>query len=238
MWAHPDLVARHARFHAQHPEREEALLGSVRWAPELHASPFVEWLNQGIQFDFASIDRPDDVPPRFFYTANVSLKTQLVREVGGFDERFSDAANEDIELAFRLHDAGMRLHYDPAALVDHFHPTDLTATLARMDKVAQGGKLLGESVRSWPVPRRPGLRHRLRAAALTVAAGVSQVPPVRERAWEFLCHEAYRESYWGVRPSDRPLLIGNRLLGLAKREEARWQGRPEGPNGLGPAGRA
>lgn len=222
MWAHPDLLARHARFHAEHPERVAALLGSARWAPELDTSPFVEWLHRGIQFDFDSIETPDDVPPQFFYTANISLKTRFVRDVGGFDEAFAKATHEDIELGFRLEAAGMRLYYDAEARVDHYHPTSIATTLERMTKVADGNRLLIERVPSWPEPRRPGLRHRVRAGALTVATALTRARSVREQAWAFVCHEALRESYWGKRPADRPLLIGSRLLGRAEREEATW----------------
>ena len=114
----------------------------------------------------------------------------------------------------------MRLSYDPDAVVDHYHPTDLHATLERMDRVGRAVVALTERVRTWPVPPRPGLRHRLRAAALAVANLVLPVRRVREAAWRFLCHEAYRESYWNVKPPDGRLLIGSRLLRIAERDEA------------------
>src|SRR5207245_6467509 len=128
----------------------------------------------------------------------------LRREAGGFDEALGES--EDTEFGFRLQHAGMRLSYDPDAVVDHYHPTDLHATLERMDRVGRAVVALTERVRTWPVPPRPGLRHRLRAAALAVANLVLPVRRVREAAWRFLCHEAYRESYWNVKPPDGRLL--------------------------------
>ena len=62
-----------------------------------------------------------------------------------------------------------------------------------------------------------------RSAGLRVHAGQALLV----LAVALLCHEAYRESYWRVRPADRPLLIGTTLLRLAKREEAKWQERAD-----------
>jgi GT2 family glycosyltransferase len=218
MWPPQDLVRRHLRFHAAHPDREAALLGRAQWAPETLPTPFMRWLEGGIQFEFGAISDRQDVEPRFFYTANVSVKTELLRDVGGFDESLRDG--EDIELGFRLQRAGMRLVYDPETFVDHFHPADLRSSLRRMQRIGRAGLTLAERVEGWPVPPRPGFRHRVKATILAVASLVFPARPVRQAAWRFLCHEAFRESYWNVTPLDRPLLIGSTLLRIAERDEA------------------
>jgi hypothetical protein len=222
-WARPDLVDRHCAFHRRRPEPEDALLGLVGWAAECRPSPFMEWLGtQGIQFGFDQIRDHERLPAGFFYTSNVSVKTEFVRAHGGFHEAFRAALFEDIDLGLRLARAGMRLAYDPEAIVEHFHPTDLLAALERVRGLGHWARLLVQRNPEWPVPRRPGSRHRLKAAALTVltAAGV-RTPAVRTAAWRFLCHEAYREGYWDVPAAGpRPLRIGVALASFAARDPA------------------
>jgi cellulose synthase/poly-beta-1,6-N-acetylglucosamine synthase-like glycosyltransferase len=54
--------------------------------------------------------------------------------VGGFDERFPTANNEDVELSYRLTEQGARLMFAPDAVVYHRHPE----TLARYLRVKFG----------------------------------------------------------------------------------------------------
>ncbi len=222
-WPRPDLVDRHCAFHRQRPEPEAALLGLVVWAAECAPSPFMEWLgSEGIQFGFGQIRDHERLPGSFFYTSNVSVKTEFVRTHGGFDEAFRAAAFEDIDLGLRLERAGMRLAYEPEAIVEHFHPTDLPGSLWRVRRAGRWARLLVERNPDWPVPRRPGGRHQLKGAALTVlvAAGV-RIPSVRTAVWRFLCHEAYREGYWDVPAAGpRPLRIGAALARRAAADPA------------------
>ena len=222
-WPRADLVERHGRLHRRRPEPELALLGHVEWAPESRPSPFMDWLNCGIQFDFDQIADPEDVRGSCFYTANVSAKTAFVLANGGFDEAFRDAAFEDIELGLRLERAGMRLAYDAATVVEHFHPYDLPGSLRRMRRLGIAALLLHERFDDWPLPRRSDARHHAKAGALTA---LNMVPrfrpaPLRHATWHFLSHQAFREGCWGIEPrGDRPLRIGSTLAGLATRDPA------------------
>jgi GT2 family glycosyltransferase len=56
--------------------------------------------------------------PRQFFTANASLPRDRFRQSGGFDTRFRRA--EDVELGYRLSDAGMRFVFEPIARVWHY----------------------------------------------------------------------------------------------------------------------
>src|SRR4051794_32686838 len=51
----PRLVAEHLAWHERQPEQEVAVIGPVRWAKEVKTTPFMRWLDRGIQFDFGSI---------------------------------------------------------------------------------------------------------------------------------------------------------------------------------------
>jgi GT2 family glycosyltransferase len=194
----PGLLARHLDFHRESPEREEALLGLVVPEPPLDRSPFIRWLHfEGAQFGYARLDPAQPAPPECFWTAHVSAKTELLRSVGGFDEIFTAAACEDAELGVRLARAGMRLRYDPGAVGEHWHPTDLERTLARMAVVGRNYRLLAERAPELPVPRPPSLRHRIRAGALTaldLLPGHSD--RLREASWRFLCDEVQREAMY------------------------------------------
>ncbi len=59
----------------------------------------------------------------------------LFDELGGFDERYSPAYCEDVDLCFRLREAGRKVYYQPAAEVVHFegasHGTDLGQGIKR-----------------------------------------------------------------------------------------------------------
>lgn len=222
-WPQSDLVERHGWQHRRRPEPEAALLGHVRWAPESRPSPFMDWLNSGVQFDFAQIADPEDVRGSCFYTANVSAKRSFLVESGGFDEGFGHAAFEDIELGLRLDRAGMHLAYDTAAVVEHFHPYDLQASLRRMRTLGRCVMILRDRVPDWPLPRRSGARHRVKAVVLSALNMIPRVRPtwLRHATWHFLCHQAFREGCWGVEPrGDRPLQLGSGLARLTARDPA------------------
>jgi hypothetical protein len=158
----------------------------------------------------------------------VSAKTAFLRSVGGFDEDFKSAAHEDIDLGLRLEQRGMRLAYDRHAVAEHHHPTDLPKSIVRMRDVGWSLARFVERHPDRPVARRPGVRHRVKGAALTVlaAAGV-RTPRVQRETWRFLCHESSREGYWdavdaraGGRAQPRDgLRIGRTLARLASRDE-------------------
>jgi hypothetical protein len=181
----------------------------------------MDWLNTGIQFDFDQITDPGDVRGSCFYTANVSAKTSFLKVNGGFDETFADAALEDIELGLRLERAGMRLVYDEAAVVEHFHPMDLRGSLERMRRLGGAAASLNALVPDWPLPRPSGARHRLKAAVLTTLNMLpGQLPrSLRHATWHFLCHQAFREGCWGVGPrGEHPVHTGRVLARLASRD--------------------
>jgi glycosyltransferase involved in cell wall biosynthesis len=202
----PGLLARHLEFHREHPRHEEALLGLVVPEPPLDRSPFIRWLHrEGAQFGYARLDAAHPAPPECFWTANVSAKAALLREVGGFDEGFGAAACEDAELGVRLARAGMRLRYDPEAVGEHCHPTDLKRTLERMAVVGRSYRLLAERAPELPVPRPPSLRHRVKAAALTALDLLPGRPDrLRAASWRFLCDEVQREAMYSDGEADGP----------------------------------
>lgn len=120
----PRLVSEHMRWHREHPAASVGVLGHVRWAPELRVTPFMRWLDRGIQFDYPGIAGVDAGPGRF-YSANVSLKRALLEQVGGFEEKRLPYGFEDVEWAYRASKHAFALHYARDAVVDHLRPVTL-----------------------------------------------------------------------------------------------------------------
>lgn len=225
-WPAPGLLRRHAAFHRARPELEAALLGRVVIAPAPPPTPFMRWL-AGLHLAHDRIVDAEDAGGEHFYSGNVSAKTDFVRSVGGFDEGFRTAAHDDIDLGLRLERSGMRLAYDAAAVVEHFQPTDLARTLERAFRIGHSLPRFAARHPDRPVARRPGVRHRVKAAALTaLTAGGVRSERIRHETWRFLCHEAAREAYWGAVDAgdgdgdvpQEPVRIGARLARLAGRD--------------------
>jgi glycosyltransferase involved in cell wall biosynthesis len=65
----------------------------------------------------------------FLASYNVLYRRSALEAAGGFDEGNFNGPGapgaEDIELSFRLHDAGHRMRFDIRSRVGHFHPTNL-----------------------------------------------------------------------------------------------------------------
>lgn len=118
----PGWLAVHLETHrVLGVEQALAVLGYTGFPPD-EDGPFARWINEfGAQFGYLLIDDPGRVPFNFFYTSNVSLGRELFLELGGFREDFPAAAWEDIELAYRGAQRGMRLVYRPEARTIHEH---------------------------------------------------------------------------------------------------------------------
>jgi glycosyltransferase involved in cell wall biosynthesis len=219
-----DLLVRHRDFHRRRPEPQAAMLGHVGIASIPPPTPFMRWLAD-LHFGLAGIDDDQNAGGHHFFSGNVSVKTAFVRAVGGFDESFPSPAHEDIDLGLRLESRGMRLVYDRQAVVDHCHPTDL---LDAIDRYYRAGPSLAYFVKrypDYPVARRPGLRHRVKAVPLTLLAALGvRTPRVQRETWRFLCHEAAREGFWdavrGREVGGAGLRIGGALARLASRDPA------------------
>jgi glycosyltransferase involved in cell wall biosynthesis len=131
----PDMLQQHLDWHARHPEDEVGVLGRVEWARELEITPFMRWLERGIQFDYGSLTGRE-APWTHFYTSNVSLKRVMLERIGGFDEERFPFLYEDLDVGRRLSEHGFRLLYNPAALGEHLHATALEEWRVRMAATA------------------------------------------------------------------------------------------------------
>jgi hypothetical protein len=194
------LVSTHLRIHQRLRDPKAGVLGHVAWHPELRVTPFMQWLDRsGFQFAYDTWLRagPVDPPQSAFYTANLSLHRDLIREAGGFDERFPYANYEDMELAFRMSKLGFRLLYDPAAKAFHARNITLKAFARRMANEAESAVLLQAIHPDFGLDTNPprhgaaGRRRRLKLRVTAPLAGWLGRPDLREQHFRAEIAAAY-----------------------------------------------
>jgi len=130
-----DLVSEHLAWHERHPEPEVAVLGLVRWAPEIEVTTFMRWLDRGIQFDYPNI-RGIDAGWGRFYGANVSVKRSFAERVGEFEEERLPYGYEDLDWSYRASKLGLRLLFNRSAVVDHHREMTLEFWKRRAARIA------------------------------------------------------------------------------------------------------
>jgi GT2 family glycosyltransferase len=185
----PELIARHLEHHP--PGSRACVLGAVP-VGLIDSSPLAaRYVKDKFDAHLARLGDSEHLTrPRSFYTGNASVRTEVIREVGGFDEGFGFYGNEDVELALRLRAASVKLEYDPKALAEQRYDKDLrglerdtfekggtTVLLARRHPEVFGELQLGsprEHSRQWLAARSvllastrawPGLASRVFAVA-------------------------------------------------------------------------
>jgi GT2 family glycosyltransferase len=131
----PALVAEHLEWHRRHPGDEVAVLGHVRWAQDVEVTPFMHWLDHGMQFDFPNIEGTEAGWGRF-YSANVSVKRALLERLGGFDSERLPYGYEDLDFAYRASKRGLRVLYNRRAIVEHERSYDLEFFKQRVRRIA------------------------------------------------------------------------------------------------------
>lgn len=117
----PTLVAEHVSWNRKYPADSFAMLGHVSWSPEVHPTPFMEWLGlDGVLFGFRRLTPGREVGFQFFYSCNTSIKRDFLIREGLFDETFRAYGYEDTELAYRLTSQGLRVFYNSQAIGYHY----------------------------------------------------------------------------------------------------------------------
>ena len=161
-----EMLTAHRQFHDARPEPTAALLGRVffRWR-----TPFMRWLERGIQSDYRSIDG-DQAGWGHFYTSNVSVKRDFLQQAGGFDEDLP-FLYEDLDLGRRLADRGMDLRYDPKAAAVHRHRTGVRDWERRMEQIGAAERAFTD--------KHPDVKPYFRDRLQRAAAGRGRDPEAR-----------------------------------------------------------
>jgi glycosyltransferase involved in cell wall biosynthesis len=117
----PTLVAEHTAWNRRYPADNFAILGHVSWSPEVHPTPFMEWLGlDGVLFRYRFLLPGQDASFQYFYSCNLSVKREFLMKNGMYDENFQGYGYEDTELGYRLISKGLRVLYNPEAIGYHY----------------------------------------------------------------------------------------------------------------------
>jgi glycosyltransferase involved in cell wall biosynthesis len=198
--AHDEALRGEVAVAARERGEWVGVIGYTRWHPRMRLDPFLRYINEhGLQFGYALIDEPSDVPFNFFYTSNLALdRAALVAEP--FDLGFPYAAWEDIEVSYRLEQRGFRLLYQSSAVVDHDHPTSLARFCGRQERVGYSAVVfyrrhpeLGGFLGLGPAgpPRLPPARRQRLLEWMARALHNLRVPVSTPRLWETVLRYHY-----------------------------------------------
>jgi glycosyltransferase involved in cell wall biosynthesis len=198
----PDLVSQHVRWHHENPADSVAVLGYVTWPQEPRPTPFMKWLGEhGALFAYRELRNKREISYRYMYTCNLSFKVSFLRGHGQFNEEFKSAAWEDIDLGYRLHQAGLRLLYNREAVGYHhqfFTFVDLRrkaqANLAARSVFARTPA--GKEFELQQQKKRAGLRYLLAKIAALLAGAVVRPADALLDSHIPLPASLYRALYW------------------------------------------
>jgi GT2 family glycosyltransferase len=114
----PGLVAAHRDAHGRLGD-DVVVIGPMLNPPDHDMSPWIEWEQSMLAKQYKAMLRGDwEATARQFYTGNASLRREHFLAVGGFDTAFRRA--EDVEMAYRLDDRGLKWAFEPDAVGLHY----------------------------------------------------------------------------------------------------------------------
>ena len=118
------MVKGHLATHRRYPEKEVAIVGQIQWADDLPVNTLINHI-VGIgaqQFSYHYFKDGHEYDFRHFYTANVSIKTEMLRSIDqGFDTGFWLYGFEDAELSYRLSINNLKIIYQAILVGFHYH---------------------------------------------------------------------------------------------------------------------
>lgn len=187
----PDFCATHLQFHRDNPGLSSVGLGLTVWSESLQVvTPFMRWMDEsGAQFAYHDLLRGLRPDWRHFYTSNLSVKTQLLRE-NPFNERFTRDRwmMEDMELGYRLQSRNcLRLVLVPDALAEHLHPTDFRKACKRAYAAGLSALVFDNLCPARAVPAHGVLHRAVRGALCANAWLMPTVSYLTRIMTEFWC---------------------------------------------------
>jgi len=142
--AEPGLVQAHLEWQSKH--RNASVIGAVSMPWGDTSDPFLRYLrDHRILNPYTPSKGPIDFS--YYHTCNVSTPTQMLLNVGGFNENFRIYGMEDIELGYRLEKAGSRMMFAQDARAVHYRFPNYQDFIERSE---QAGYSLGQLIRLHP----------------------------------------------------------------------------------------
>lgn len=236
----PGLLRRHAESHL---ERDVVVIGPLLAASRGGRSPWTVWEWSTLEEQYRAMQSGEWAPtPRQFYTGNASVSLARIRETGGFNTAFT--RGEDVELAWRLQDRGLRFVFNPRARAVHLAQRSFGAWLrsahqygqtdVMLERIRTGHDLPGYVQREFQ-QRHPYTRQAVRAVLAHPAAWGLLVGGIysglhvtkalgRRRAAHSLCSALFACGYWrGVCAQlgrDRAIALTREPVQIASRAAA------------------
>jgi len=118
----PNFAGEHLRSHAAHPAA--IVRGGAINVESFDELPVPLWTIK-------------DYSGNYFWTTNVSVPLATIREIGGFNESFSEYGWEDIDVGLRLRARGTKAVFNPKALVYHYKPRPRSGNVEKMIRQAR-----------------------------------------------------------------------------------------------------
>lgn len=207
----PGLLSGH--LEALHRTGSDAVMGRRVNAWSACSTPWQAWMDSRAMGD----SPPGPFPWKYFITGNLSVRTVLLREVGGFDEAIDRYGGEDTEIGYRLASSGAVFHWEPSLSVNHLD--DVTVRKHSMKMLEYGSTGL-----RYTLDKHPGTRGLLGSRwAEPLCRSPLYLLPVRLAVRAALSPAVYRrmlvlaEERGGPRVLFTYLSVGACLMGLMGR---------------------
>jgi glycosyltransferase involved in cell wall biosynthesis len=142
--AEPSLVEAHLDTHQKNPSASVIGAVSMPWGDT--SDPFLRYLRDHRILNPYTPSK-GRIDFSYYHTCNVSTPTQMLMNVGGFNENFDVYGMEDIELGYRLEKAGSRMMFAPDARAIHHRFPGYQDFVERSE---QAGYSLGHLIRLHP----------------------------------------------------------------------------------------
>ncbi len=131
IWASPVLLERHMEQHSRHKE-EIAVSGAILVAPEIPRTTVNDFLTRRHIWCYEEMTKYDgSLPYSYCKTASLSMRRDLLLQIGLFNEAFSHYGGEDTELGYRLHKENIRLYFGVDAIGYHYHDECLESLIKK-----------------------------------------------------------------------------------------------------------
>ncbi len=174
------LVQAHFECHQRIPNA--SVIGAVEIPWDNTTDPFLRYLrDHRILNPYTPSKGPIDFS--YYHTCNVSTPTNVLLNVGGFNESFQIPAMEDIELGYRLEKAGSRMVFAPDAKAVHYR---FPGYRDFIDRSEQAGYWLGQLLQLHP---------ELKSRFVETSRVAKQL---RSFHWLYKWATAATDPFWGV----------------------------------------
>jgi GT2 family glycosyltransferase len=131
----PGFVAAHLDAHAA--GEAKAVMGPVPVVMSAQMSAPSAYVGERFNRHLERLARcGGPTTARDFYGGNLSIRRDVLLQVSGFDERFTQYGNEDVELSLRLASAAVPIVFEPSAIATQRY--DKTFAGLAADTVAKG----------------------------------------------------------------------------------------------------